>query len=118
MIGLMSFGFKNGEPKDGEVIFDVRDLPNPFYIPELKNHTGLESCVRDYVMQFPQSQERLQLLQKEAEQRIQKEESVVIAIGCTGGHHRSVTMVEELKDIFTDVGFPVSVLHRDIQKGM
>lgn len=118
MIGLMSFGFKHGEPTEGEVVFDVRDLPNPFYIPELKDHTGLETCVRDYVMQFPESQERLLFLQKEAERLIQEGDTVSIAIGCTGGHHRSVTMVEELKEILTDAGFPVSVIHRDIQKGM
>ncbi len=119
MIRLMSFGFKHGEPVNGELIFDVRDLPNPFYIPELKEHTGLETCVRDYVMNFPESQERFCQLQAEVINHLKnRETSVVVAIGCTGGYHRSVTMVEELKRVLESAGYPVSVFHRDIQKGI
>ena len=100
-IHVVSFGFKYGIPLDADLVFDVRFLPNPFYIPELREHTGLETCVRDYVMDYAQSREFVKKLVDMMEYLIPHYEKegkaqLVIGIGCTGGHHRSVTIAEEL----------------------
>lgn len=120
-IHCMSFGFKHGIPNDADFVFDVRFLPNPFYIPELKPLTGLDSAVSEYVMKFPESAEyenrlfelvdySLPLCVKEGRSQL------IIAVGCTGGHHRSVTFAELLYKHFKDKGFSSSVSHRDILK--
>ncbi len=121
MLHLISFGFKNGIPLDSDLIFDARFLPNPFYIPELKERTGLETAVRDYVMEFEQSKEFLRKLEDLLEYLIpyyQKEgkTQLVIGIGCTGGQHRSVTMVEELTKVLEQHGHNVLSSHRELQK--
>ena len=103
LIKVMSFGFKYGASTEADLMFDVRCLPNPYYIPELKTHTGCEACVQDYVLSFEQSQELLKKLEdlldfliplyiKEGKSRL------VIAFGCTGGKHRSVTFAEQIGD--------------------
>ena len=119
-IHCMSFGFKHGIPNDADFVFDVRFLPNPFYIPELKPLTGLDSAVSDYVMQFEESQEfekrlidlvdyTIPLCQKEGRSQL------ILAVGCTGGHHRSVTFAEILyKHLKTR--YSSSVSHRDISR--
>ena len=120
-VTCMSFGFKYGLPAESDLVFDVRCLPNPFYIAELKPHTGLDSCVFDYVMQFEQSKglaERmlsmvdycLPLYQKEGKSQL------VIAIGCTGGKHRSVTLTRVLYNHLLESGQRTIVHHRDINK--
>ncbi|MEE1013342.1 MAG: RNase adapter RapZ [Clostridia bacterium] len=123
MIHVVSFGFKNGIPLDADMIFDVRFLPNPFYVPELRNHTGLETCVRDYVMQYSQSQEFLTKLEDMVEYLIphyikEGKPQLVIGIGCTGGHHRSVTIAEGLYKSLQNANHNVVISHRDIQKGV
>ena len=123
IITVMSFGFKYGIPLDSDLVFDVRFLPNPFYIAELKNHTGMESCVSDYVMSFKQSNEFLAKLTDMVEYLIphyieEGKTQLVISIGCTGGHHRSVTIAEALyKNLKQNKHNAVS-MHRDIQKGV
>lgn len=123
MIHVVSFGFKNGIPLDADMVFDVRFLPNPFYIPELRNRTGLETCVRDYVMQYPQSVEFFRMLENMVEYLIpyyikEGKTQLVIGIGCTGGHHRSVTIAEKLYKSIQSAGHNVVISHRDIQKGV
>ena len=119
LIKVMSFGFKYGASTEADLMFDVRCLPNPYYIPELKTHTGCEACVQDYVLSFEQSQELLKKLEdlldfliplyiKEGKSRL------VIAFGCTGGKHRSVTFAEQIGDHLLANGMRVSKQHRDI----
>lgn len=123
IINVMSFGFKNGIPLDSDLVFDVRLLPNPFYISELKNHTGLEKCVSDYVMNFEQSREFLARLSDMVEYLIphyieEGKTRLVISIGCTGGHHRSVTIAERLCQKLKENKHNALSTHRDIQKGV
>lgn len=122
-IHVVSFGFKYGIPLDADLVFDVRFLPNPFYILELREHTGLETCVRDYVMDYAQSREFVKKLVDMMEYLIPHYEKegkaqLVIGIGCTGGHHRSVTIAEELHKQLLRSGHHVLASHRDIQKGI
>ena len=120
-VTCLSFGFKYGIPSEADLVFDVRCLPNPFYIPELKQHTGLEACVSDYVMQFEQSKgyaERILSLVDYSLPLYLKEgkSQLVIASGCTGGKHRSVTMTRILYQHILESGQKVIVHHRDIGK--
>ncbi len=121
MIHVVSFGFKNGIPLDADLVFDVRFLPNPFYIAEMREHTGLDACVSDYVMGFPQSAEFLERLSSMMEYLIphyikEGKSQLVIAIGCTGGHHRSVTIAEGLYRRLNSGNYNVMISHRDIEK--
>ena len=120
-IQCMSFGFKYGIPVDADVVFDVRCLPNPFYIDELRNLTGLNEEVSGYVMKFEQSEKFLAKLEDLIDYTIplyrdEGKSELVIAFGCTGGKHRSVTFAEEMYEHINNKGFKVSVIHRDINK--
>ncbi|MCH5188155.1 MAG: RNase adapter RapZ [Oscillospiraceae bacterium] len=120
-VELLSFGFKYGTPADADLMFDVRFLPNPFYIENLKGHTGLEAAVRDYVMEFPQSLIFLDKLYDMISTLIpyyidEGKTRLVIAIGCTGGHHRSVTIAEALGKQLAQNGTKVTVTHKDIER--
>ncbi len=122
MVKVMSFGYKYGVSAESDLIFDVRCLPNPFYIPELKFHTGTEACVRDYVMQFSQSQTLLTKINDLLEFLLplyisEGKSQLVVAFGCTGGKHRSVTFAELVGDSLWKKGYRVHKMHRDIQKG-
>ncbi|MCM1118929.1 MAG: RNase adapter RapZ [bacterium] len=120
MVTVMSFGFKNGIPADADLVFDVRFLPNPFYIDELKCKTGNDREVQEYVMGFEESHVFMDKLVdmilflipnyvKEGKYRL------VIAIGCTGGKHRSVTLANDLFLRLKDRGgYGVTLLHRDV----
>jgi UPF0042 nucleotide-binding protein len=121
VIQCVSFGFKNGLPPEADLVFDVRCLPNPFYIPELREHTGLEHCVQEYVLQWPESREfRDRLFQmldlliplyvREGKTRL------VIAFGCTGGKHRSVTFAETVGAYLRAQDYSVIFLHRDLNR--
>lgn len=121
MITFMSFGFKYGIPLESDLIIDVRCLPNPFYIAELKEHTGLEKCIQDYVLDSEETQEfvkriidwldySLPLYLKEGKSEL------VVGIGCTGGKHRSVTIAELLDNYFMEKGYKCIVQHRDVKK--
>lgn len=121
-VKVMSFGFKYGNCREADLVFDVRCLPNPFYIPELKKHTGLESCVRDYVMSFDSSKELDKKLKDLIDfllplYRHEGKTSLVIAFGCTGGKHRSVTFAENIYHYLDDKGVKSRVCHRDIEVG-
>ena len=123
LVHVMSFGFKYGLPLDADLVFDVRFLPNPFYIPELKEHTGLEVCIRDYVMESDDSREFLNKLADMIKFLIPRyikegKAQLVIGIGCTGGHHRSVTIAEELYRAVAAEYKNVMISHRDIKKGI
>jgi len=119
MVNIVSFGFKHGIPADVDLVFDVRFLPNPFYIDELKNKTGNEKEVRDYVMSFEEAGVFLQKLTdmifflipnyiKEGKNQL------IIGIGCTGGMHRSVTLANELYEKMKDQGnYGLKITHRD-----
>lgn len=115
----ISFGFKYGIPNEADLVFDVRCLPNPFYIPELKNHTGLEENVRNYVMKFEQSETLEKKLYDLIDfliplYRTEGKSQLTIAVGCTGGKHRSVVFAELLNKHLLENGADVSVFHRDI----
>lgn len=121
IVSCMSFGFKYGVPGEADLVFDVRCLPNPFYIPELKHKTGLDREVRDYVMKYEQSQ----ILQDKLFDMIEfliphyvseGKSRLVIAFGCTGGKHRSVTFAEITAAFLRDKGCKIMTLHRDIDK--
>lgn len=121
VVKVMSFGFKYGCAREADLVFDVRCLPNPFYIPELKAHTGLESCVSDYVMQFDQSKELLKKLEDMISFLIplyhhEGKSQLVIAFGCTGGKHRSVTFAENMFKYLEENGVKCRICHRDISK--
>jgi len=116
-----SFGFKYGPDAEADLVFDVRCLPNPFYIEDLKTKTGLDSEVRDYVMSFEESREyekRLKDLLDYIVPLYAKEgkSQLVISFGCTGGQHRSVTFAEHIKDYLRDKGYHCSAMHRDTRK--
>lgn len=119
MIRIVSFGFKYGIPQDVDLIFDVRFLPNPFYIDELKQLTGNNKPVRDYVMSFDEADEFLNKLEDMLQFLIpnyvkEGKHQLVIGIGCTGGKHRSVTLANELFERLKDKGkYGISIAHRD-----
>lgn len=120
-INVLSFGFKYGAPKDSDLVFDVRCLPNPFYVPELKYLTGLDNPVRDYVMSFKEAQDLepklLDLINYLVPlYRTEGKSQLTISIGCTGGKHRSVVFAEIVYNSIKDKGFNVSVLHRDMNR--
>ncbi len=121
LINFTSFGFKYGASIESDLVFDVRCLPNPFYIEDLKRKTGLDQEVKDYVLSFEQSKILLQKLTDLLEFLIplyknEGKSQVVISLGCTGGKHRSVTFSEMLYKHFNEKGENVSVNHRDIKK--
>ena len=119
MISVISFGFKHGVPTDADVVFDVRFLPNPNYIPEFKPLTGKNSRVARYIRGYPQTREFLDritdLLLFLLPHYIREGKSyLTIAFGCTGGQHRSVMMAAEIRKRLTDEGFRVKESHRDM----
>lgn len=120
-ITVMSFGYKYGLPQESDLVFDVRFLPNPFYIDELKNHTGNDKNVQDYVMSFETTSiflEKLVDMLKFLLPLYIKEgkSNLVISIGCTGGKHRSVTISNYLASMLTDENYRVLTNHRDVGK--
>ena len=119
---ITSFGYRNGIPSESDLVFDVRFLPNPNYIPRLKKLTGRNPAVARYIRSFPQTVEFIQkvsdLLIYLLPHYIREGKSyLTIAFGCTGGQHRSVMMAEEIQTVLTEAGFNVKVGHRDILQG-
>ncbi|MDO4720367.1 MAG: RNase adapter RapZ [Peptostreptococcaceae bacterium] len=117
-ISLMSFGFKHGIPIDADMVFDVRFMPNPYYIDDLKDLTGDSKEVQDYVMDSPESKQFKKKLEEMVAflipQYIREGKGhLMIAIGCTGGRHRSVTMVNKLHDFLKQKGYSPTKKHRD-----
>lgn len=121
LIKVMSFGFKYGVATDSDLVFDVRCLPNPYYIDELRSHTGCDDCVRDYVMSFDQSKELFNKLCDLIDYLIplyvhEGKSQLVIAFGCTGGKHRSITFAELMARHLNEKDYRVQKYHRDITK--
>ena len=122
IVSVMSFGFKNGIPNDADLVFDVRFLPNPFYIDELRNLTGNDKPVSDYVMSFPQTTEFRKKLTEMIRFLIpyyvaEGKNQLVIGIGCTGGQHRSVTIANCLyEDLQGQGDYALKIYHRDAKK--
>lgn len=117
-ITVMSFGFRNGLPAEADLVFDVRCLPNPHYIPQLRDHTGMEACVSDFVMQFPQAQQLVNRLKDLLVFSIplyitEGKTRLVITIGCTGGKHRSVAITEHISAYLREQAYQVTTVHRD-----
>lgn len=120
---FMSFGFKYGIPLEADMIIDVRCLPNPFYIPELKQLTGLDKKVRDYVLGSKETKEfvrrTLDLLDFSVPLYLKEGKSeLVVGVGCTGGKHRSITVARELEHHFADLGYKCIIQHRDVDKAV
>ncbi|MCX7816501.1 MAG: RNase adapter RapZ [Syntrophales bacterium] len=120
-VNIVSFGYRFGIPSDADIIFDVRFLPNPFFVEELRNFDGHDSRVREFVMEsedakvfigklFDMMSYLMPLYEKEGKMRI------TIALGCTGGKHRSVVIANELFSYFSEQNYEVAVNHRDISK--
>ena len=118
-VSVTSFGFKYGIPIDADLLFDVRFLPNPYYIAELKECTGLEEAVRTFLFGYRQTHEFLRHLEELFSfllpQYVEEgKSSLVIAIGCTGGHHRSVAIAHALTEFIRQKGYRVEEQHRDM----
>jgi len=121
MLTLISFGFKYGVPPDADFVFDSRVIPNPFYVAELRNLTGNDQPVFDYVMQHSQANELAEAISKVMELVIPlypevHKYNVVVAIGCTGGKHRSVSMVNYLSELLKGERRRLNIQHRDLEK--
>ena len=121
-VSVTSFGFKYGLPLDADLVFDVRFMPNPFYIEELRPQTGLDQAVSDYVFSFQQTQGYLKRLEELLAFSLplyaeEGKTSLVIAVGCTGGHHRSVAVTHTLAEFIGSQGYQVSENHRDMNRG-
>ena len=120
-ISIVSFGFKYGIPADADLVFDVRFINNPFYVDELKTHSGLEAQVRDYVMGFSETQIFLDklydLLAFLIPQYIREGKTqLVVGLGCTGGMHRSIVIAQQLGDRLKEKGYHISMDHRDLKQ--
>ncbi len=120
-ITVMAFGFKYGLPKEADLVFDVRCLPNPFYIDELKHRTGNDKAVQDYVMNSAASVEFMNKINDMIDFLIplyiaEGKLSLTIAIGCTGGRHRSVTLTNKLEEHLKQTGYLAHVIYRDINR--
>ncbi len=118
---FMSFGFKYGIPLEADLIIDVRCLPNPFYIPDLKLLTGLDKAVRDYVLSSEETQEFIKrtfyLLDFAVPLYLNEGKTeLFVAVGCTGGKHRSITVARTLEQHFQELGYNCVIHHRDVSK--
>ncbi|MBR3631274.1 MAG: RNase adapter RapZ [Oscillospiraceae bacterium] len=121
LVKITSFGYKYGISRESDLVFDVRCLPNPYYVPELKAHTGCESCVQEYVMDSEKSQTLMHKIKDLLDFLLplyvaEGKSQIVISFGCTGGKHRSVTFAELIGDMLGKEGYQVHKMHRDITK--
>ncbi len=122
IVTILSFGFKYGIPEDADLVFDVRFLPNPYYDMKLRNYTGNDRPIQDFVMQHKESHIFLDKMEDLLSFLIPNYVSegkyhLIIAIGCTGGKHRSVTMANGLFDRLKDLPYSIRIEHRDVTKG-
>jgi UPF0042 nucleotide-binding protein len=121
LISFVSFGYKYGVPTDADLVFDVRFLPNPFFVPKLRQLTGKDRKVQRYIQSFAQTGEFLRRIEGLLTYLIphytrEGKSYLTIALGCTGGKHRSVMLSEALKKALEKRGFPAKIFHRDIEK--
>ena len=120
-VSVTSFGFKHGLPMEADLVFDVRFMPNPYYIQELREKTGLDRVVSDYVFSFQQTHDYMAKLRDLLAFTLplyaeEGKTELVIAIGCTGGHHRSVAVTHALAADIRDLGYRVRENHRDMNR--
>lgn len=120
MVSFVSFGFKNGIPNDADLVFDVRTISNPYYIDELKHQSGLDQAVIDYIENQKETEEFFLLITQYLDKYIpstirENRGMIVVAIGCTGGQHRSVYFAERLANRYK-YNFPTFVHHRDVER--
>lgn len=118
-ISVYSFGFKHGAPTDADIVIDVRFLPNPFYVPELRTKTGLDKEVKDFIIENPETKKFLKpwfaLLDTIMPGYVEEgKQYLSIAIGCTGGQHRSVTLANATQHHLSQAGYSATVTHRDL----
>ena len=118
---LVSFGFKYGLPMEADLVLDVRFMPNPFYIDSMRHKTGLDREVRDYVFSFKETEQFMEKLRDLLTfvlplYREEGKSVLVMAVGCTGGHHRSVAVTHALAQYITSLGYQVSENHRDMTR--
>ena len=121
-VSVVSFGFKYGLPLEADLVFDVRFMPNPFYIEDLRPQTGLDRAVADYVFQFPQTRDYMKKLEDLLAFSLplyaeEGKTSLTIAVGCTGGHHRSVAVTHALAAFVRDQRYQTVENHRDMDRG-
>jgi len=121
LVSCLSFGFKNGVPLDADMVFDVRFLPNPHFVPEFRKKTGKDPAVAEYVRSFPQTLEFLgkvtDLMLYLLPHYVHEGKSYLsVAFGCTGGQHRSVMMAEDMAERLRQAGYQVKAIHRDIPR--
>ena len=121
-VSVISFGFKYGLPLEADLVFDVRFMPNPFYMEDLRPRTGLDQAVADYVFHFPQTQDYMRRLEDLLAFSLplyaeEGKTSLTIAVGCTGGHHRSVAVTHALAGFIHGLGYQVLENHRDMTRG-
>ncbi len=121
-INILAFGFKYGIPMDADLVFDVRCFPNPFYVDELREKTGNDKEVQDFVLESTAAREFLEKLIDMAKHLLplyieEGKANTTIAVGCTGGKHRSVTFANRLGDALKDAGYDINMIYRDIEKG-
>lgn len=121
IVTILSFGFKYGIPSDSDLVFDVRFLPNPYYIREIRHLTGNDKEIQDYVMESEKAYQFLDKIEDLLEFLIpnyinEGKNQLVVSIGCTGGKHRSVTLVNELEHRLTSLPYSIRIEHRDIEK--
>jgi UPF0042 nucleotide-binding protein len=122
LVNVVSFGFKYGLPLEADLVFDVRFMPNPFYMEDLRPRTGLDQAVADYVFHFPQTQDYMRRLEDLLAFSLplyaeEGKTSLTIAVGCTGGHHRSVAVTHALAGFIHGLGYQVLENHRDMTRG-
>ena len=120
-VNLVSFGFKHGLPMDADLVFDARFLPNPHYVDSLRYLTGEDEAVREYVLKWPTAQQFVDQLHSMLtfllpQYANEGKAQVAVAIGCTGGQHRSVVLAERLSEILSQDGVPVRTEHRDLPR--
>ena len=118
-VSVTSFGFKHGLPRSADLVFDVRFLPNPHYVSHLRPKTGLDAPVRDYVYTSPMTEEFLKRLKGLMDFLLpcyeeEGKTELIVAVGCTGGHHRSVAIAHDLAEYIRSRGFPTEETHRDL----
>ena len=121
-VNVLSFGFKHGIPIEADLVFDVRFMPNPYYVPELRYQTGMNDDVYNYVFSFPQTKEFLSKLEQMLAflLPLYQEEGkavLVVAVGCTGGRHRSVSIARAVTEYLNKLGYAAYENHRDITRG-
>ena len=122
-VTCMSFGFKYGLPMEADLVFDVRCLPNPFYIEELKYKTGLDKEVRDYVLKWEQTNKLYEKIEEYIDYALplyvkEGKSQLMIAVGCTGGKHRSITFARKIGEFCEKLGYAPSVQHRDVNRSL